>query len=48
MRSLFLPKCQPDLKDFYPGRLLEGRAEILQILGWDFGRNDDIINSFGI
>ena len=33
-------------KDFCPGSLLEGRAEILQIFGWHFGRNDDLINSF--
>jgi hypothetical protein len=30
------------LKDFCPGSLLEGRAEILQIFGWHFGRNDDL------
>ena len=35
-------------KDFCPGSLLEGRAEILKIFGWNFGRNDDIINSFWI
>ena len=34
------------LKDFCPGNLLEGRAEILRIFGWHFGRNDDLINSF--
>jgi hypothetical protein len=33
-------------KDFCPGSLLEGRAEILVIFGWQFGRNDDLINSF--
>jgi hypothetical protein len=32
-----------NLKDFCPGSLLEGRAEIF---GWYFGRNDDLINSF--
>ena len=31
------------LKDFCPGGLLEGRAEILQIFGWH-----DLINSFWI
>ena len=38
-----------NLKDFCPGSLLEeGRAEILQIFGWHFGRNnsDTLINSF--
>ena len=29
-----------------PRSLLEGKAEILQIFGWHFGRNDDLINSF--
>ena len=33
-----------DLKDFCPGIFLEGRAEILQIFGWHFGRNNDLIN----
>ena len=33
-----------NLKDFCPGSLLEGRAEILTIFGWHFGRNDDHIN----
>ena len=33
-------------KNFCPGSLVEGRAEILKIFGWDFGRNDDLINSF--
>ena len=31
-----------------PGGLLEGRAEIWEIFGWQFGRNDDLINSFWI
>ena len=31
-------------QDFCPGSLLEGRAEILVIFGWHFGRNDDLIN----
>ena len=30
------------------GSLLEGKAEISVIFGWDFGRNDDLINSFWI
>ena len=32
-------------EDFCPGSLLdlEGRAEIFQIFGWDFGRNNDLI-----
>ena len=25
------------MKDFSPGSLLEGRAEILKIFGWNFG-----------
>ena len=33
---------------FCPGSLLEGRAEILVIFDWHFGRNDDLINSFWI
>ena len=37
-----------NLKDFCPGCLLEGMAEILQIFGWHFGRNDDLKNSFWI
>jgi hypothetical protein len=32
--------------DFCPGSLLEDRAEIWKILDWNFGRNDDLINSF--
>ena len=32
--------------DFCPKSLLEGRTEISVIFGWDFGTNDDIINSF--
>ena len=35
-----------NLKNFCPGSLLEGKAEILQIFGWHFGRNDDLINPF--
>ena len=34
-----------NLKDFCPGRLLEGMVEILYIFGWHFGRNNDLINS---
>ena len=30
-------------QDFCPGSLLDGRAEILQIFGWHFGRNDDLM-----
>ena len=33
-------------KDFCPGSLLEGRAKISVIFGCDFGRNDDLMNSF--
>jgi hypothetical protein len=33
-------------RDFCPGSLFEGRAEISVIFGWDFGRNNDLINSF--
>ena len=35
-------------RNFCPGSLLEGRAEISVIFGWDFGRNDDLINSLWI
>ena len=35
-------------RDFCLGSLLEGRAKIFVVFGWDFGRNDDIINSFWI
>ena len=35
-------------RDFCPGSLLEGMAKISVIFGWDFGRNDDLINSFWI
>jgi hypothetical protein len=34
--------------DFCPGSLLEGRTKISVIFGWDFGRNDDLINSFWV
>ena len=37
-----------NLMHFCHRSLLEGRAEILQIFGWHFGRNDDLINSFWI
>ena len=33
-------------RDFCPGSLLEGSAEISVMFGWDFGRNDDLINPF--
>ena len=29
-----------NLKDFFPGTLIEGRAEILKSFGWHFERND--------
>jgi hypothetical protein len=32
--------------DFCLGSLLEGRAEIWKSFGWNFGRNDDLVNSF--
>ena len=32
-------------QDFCPGSLLEGRAEILVIFGWHFGRSDDLFHS---
>ena len=35
-----------NFKDFCPGSLLEGRAEILVIFCWHFGRNYDLIYSF--
>ena len=35
-------------RDSCPGSLLEGRAKIRVIFGWDFGRNDDLIDSFWI
>ena len=35
-------------RDFCPASLLEGRAEISVIFGWDFGRKNDLINSFWI
>ena len=35
-----------NLEDFCPGSLLEGRAEIIVIFGWHFGRTDDLINKF--
>jgi hypothetical protein len=33
-------------RDFCPGSLLDGREKISVIFGWDFGRNDELINSF--
>ena len=45
--EFFSPKIPTkNNRDFCPGSLLEGRAEISVIFGWDFGRNDDLINSF--
>jgi len=35
-------------RDFCTGSLLEGRAKISVIFGWDFRRNNDFINSFWI
>ena len=37
-------KPTKNCQDFCPRCLLEGRAEILVIFGWHFGRNDDLIN----
>ena len=31
-------------RDFCPRGILEGRAEFSVIFGWDFGRDDDLIN----
>ena len=46
MRSSFLSKYQGTISEISAlGVLLEGRAEISVIFGWDFG-NDDLINSF--
>jgi hypothetical protein len=46
---IFSPKMlTKKYQDFCPGSLLEGRAEILVIFGWHFGRNDDLMNSFWI
>ena len=49
MKSSFLPKYEPKLTIHseinWP---LEGRAKISVIFGWDFGRNDVLINSFWI
>ena len=33
---------------FCPGSLLEGKAEISVTFGWDFGRNNGLMNSFWI
>ena len=35
-------------RDFNPGILLEGRAEISVFFGWHFGINDELIKSFWI
>ena len=35
-----------NLKDFCLRSLLEDRVEILQIFGWNFGRNDDLTNLY--
>ena len=40
-------EIQPkNYRDFCPESLLEGKAKISVIFDWDFGRNDDLINSF--
>ena len=48
MRSSFLPKSQPKITEISALEVyyLEDRAEIFVAFGWDFGRNDDLINSF--
>ena len=50
MRSLFLPKCKQkinkDHSTFGYDPFLFGWAEILVIFGLNFGRNDNLINSF--
>ena len=47
--AIFFPKMPTkNYQDFCPGSLLKGKAEILLIFGWNFGRNDDLINSFWI
>ena len=43
------PKIESkNYRNFYPESLLEGRAEISVIFGFNFGTNDDLINSFWI
>ena len=37
-----------NLRGLCPGSLLEGKAEILQIFGWHFEKNDNLLNSFSI
>ena len=41
----FSQNAKQKLSVFRPWKL-EGRAKILVIFGWHFGRNDDLINSF--
>ena len=45
---LFSQNPNQNYRDFCPGSFLEGRAEIWEIFGWQFGRKDDLINSFWI
>ena len=49
MRSSFLPKSLPKITDV---SALEGYNKVLDKnlcnFGWDFGWNDDLINSFWI
>ena len=46
MRSLFLPKSQPKITEIFalPTNKLPEQKSV--IIGWDFGRNDDLIDSF--
>ena len=44
----FSKNANQKFEGFLPWKLLEGRAKILQIFGWHFGRNDDLVNSFRI
>ena len=47
--AIIFPKTPTqNFSDCCPGTLLEGRAEIWEMFGWHFGRNDDLINSFWI
>ena len=50
MRSLFVLKSQPKITEISAMEVyyLQGSAEISVIFGWDFGRNDDVVNSFWI
>ena len=46
--KLRFPKSQPKITEISALEVLEGRAEISVIFGWDFGRNYDLITSFWI